>query len=43
PHDGYLKLWALSKPDLSTRFDIVLGDEAQDINPVIAGLLAQQA
>lgn len=42
-HDGYLKLWALSKPSLRGRFDIVLGDEAQDINPVIAGVLALQA
>lgn len=42
-HDGYLKLWALSKPNLRDRFQIVLGDEAQDINPVIAGVLAQQA
>ncbi|HFX2805487.1 TPA: 3'-5' exonuclease, partial [Pseudomonas aeruginosa] len=42
-HDGYLKLWALSKPNLRDRYDIALGDEAQDINPVIAGVLAQQA
>ncbi|QIE91146.1 UvrD-helicase domain-containing protein [Pseudomonas nitroreducens] len=42
-HDGYLKLWALSRPNLRSRFDIVLGDEAQDINPVVAGVLADQA
>lgn len=42
-HDCYLKIWALSRPDLTNRFDIVLADEAQDINPMLAGLLADQA
>lgn len=30
PHDGYLKLWQLSKPDLSRLCDTLLLDEAQD-------------
>ncbi len=38
PHDGYLKLYQLSKPDLSQRFDCMLLDEGQDINPVIADI-----
>jgi len=42
-HDGYLKAFALTRPDLSKRFDIVLADEAQDINPLLAGVLADQA
>ncbi|AHY45221.1 UvrD-helicase domain-containing protein [Stutzerimonas decontaminans] len=42
-HDGYQKAWALTRPDLSKRFDIVLADEAQDINPLLAGILADQA
>ncbi|MCC9289424.1 3'-5' exonuclease [Pseudomonas aeruginosa] len=41
-HDAYLKLRALSKPYLRHRYDIALGDDAQDINPVIAGVHAQQ-
>nr|WMC95682.1 UvrD-helicase domain-containing protein [Aminobacter aminovorans] len=39
-HDGYLKLWALSEPRLST--DFILLDEAQDTNPVVLGVLARQ-
>ncbi|AZC24809.1 UvrD-helicase domain-containing protein [Pseudomonas sessilinigenes] len=42
PHDGYLKLYQLSKPDLSQRFDSVLLDEGQDINPVIADIVRLQ-
>lgn len=42
-HDGYLKAWALTRPDLTNRFDIVMADEAQDINPLLAGILADQA
>ncbi|MEN1792887.1 UvrD-helicase domain-containing protein, partial [Pseudomonas aeruginosa] len=38
PHDGYLKLYQLSKPDLSQRFDCMFLDEGQDINPVIADI-----
>lgn len=33
-HDAYLKLYQLSQPDLSRRFDVILFDEAQDANPV---------
>ncbi|WP_455233447.1 UvrD-helicase domain-containing protein [Geopseudomonas aromaticivorans] len=42
-HDGYLKLWAMREPNLSSKFDTVLGDEAQDINPVIAQIIRTQA
>jgi len=42
-HDGYLKSWALTNPDLTRRFDVVMCDEAQDINPMLAGILADQA
>jgi len=42
-HDGYLKIFALSHPNLTSRFDVVMADEAQDINPLLAGLLADQA
>lgn len=38
-HDGYLKLWALSKPEAQT--DYILVDEAQDMNPVLLGVLRQ--
>ena len=41
-HDGYLKVFALTKPDLSRKFAGVMADEAQDANPVIAGLLRTQ-
>jgi superfamily I DNA/RNA helicase len=36
-HDGYLKLWALSQP--KARVDYILVDEAQDLNPVLLGVL----
>jgi superfamily I DNA/RNA helicase len=39
-HDDYLKLWALSNPVLPV--DCVLLDEAQDANPVIAGVVVAQ-
>jgi hypothetical protein len=39
-HDVYLKLWALGKPMLPVDYCLV--DEAQDINPVIIGLLEHQ-
>ncbi|UXH55919.1 UvrD-helicase domain-containing protein (plasmid) [Pseudomonas aeruginosa] len=42
-HDGYLKAYALTRPDLTGRFDVVMADEAQDINPMLAGLLEDQA
>lgn len=40
-HDFYLKLWALSEPDLQT--DFIIFDEAQDANPVIVNLLLKQS
>lgn len=39
-HDGYLKLWALSKPKLAV--DYILLDEAQDTNPVVLDVLKRQ-
>jgi superfamily I DNA/RNA helicase len=41
-HDGYLKRWALSRPEIAA--DFILLDEAQDTNPVMIDvLLAQDA
>lgn len=39
-HDGYLKMWALSRPNLAT--DFILLDEAQDTNPVVLDALRSQ-
>ncbi|WP_433242665.1 UvrD-helicase domain-containing protein [Actinomadura nitritigenes] len=39
-HDHYLKLWALSEPRLPA--DYVMLDEAQDANPLIAGIVEGQ-
>lgn len=39
-HDGYLKLFQLQKPALTG--DIILCDEAQDINPVVADIVMSQ-
>ncbi len=39
-HDGYLKLWQLSKPELHT--DVLYVDEAQDLNPVLIDVINQQ-
>ncbi len=39
-HDCYLKIWALSRPQLGA--DYVLMDEAQDANPCVAGVVASQ-
>ncbi|MFC8436538.1 UvrD-helicase domain-containing protein [Streptomyces sp. NPDC057253] len=39
-HDHYLKMWALSKPTIPT--DVVLLDEAQDTNDVLADVLLAQ-
>jgi superfamily I DNA/RNA helicase len=36
-HDGYLKLWALSHP--MAQVDYIMVDEAQDLNPVVLGVL----
>ena len=41
PHDGYLKLWILSRPVLDD-YDVVLLDEAQDGNPLLLLLLLSQ-
>jgi F-box DNA helicase 1 len=40
PHDGYLKLYQLSRPHLP--YDCILLDEAQDINPVISAFVLGQ-
>ena len=39
-HDGYLKLWSLQSPVLD--YDFILLDEAQDTNPCVMKVLAQQ-
>lgn len=39
-HDHYLKLWALDRPTLP--FDVVMFDEAQDANPVMAAVVEAQ-
>lgn len=39
-HDGYLKLWQLSKPNLNC--DIVMLDEAQDANPIFMDIALHQ-
>jgi len=39
-HDGYLKLYQLSKPVL--KFDCILLDEAQDTNPVTSDIILSQ-
>ncbi len=40
PHDGYLKLWAMTRPKL--RYDYILLDEAQDTNPLTLELVLAQ-
>lgn len=42
PHDAYLKLFQLSNPDLSDRFDAIYLDEAQDTNPAMYAVFAGQ-
>ncbi|MFB6349979.1 3'-5' exonuclease [Moraxella sp. ZJ142] len=39
-HDVYLKLWALSKPQIDT--DFILFDEAQDADPIMSSILTSQ-
>ena len=39
-HDHYLKLWAMSHPKIDC--DLILLDEAQDTNGVVAGLMDEQ-
>lgn len=41
PHDAYLKMWAISKPQL--RYDCLIVDEAQDTNPVTAQVICNQS
>ncbi|XP_068132074.1 F-box DNA helicase 1 [Hyperolius riggenbachi] len=40
-HDGYLKLWQLNKPDLSS-YDAIFVDEAQDCTPSIMAIVLSQ-
>ncbi|HEY3983235.1 UvrD-helicase domain-containing protein [Cedecea sp.] len=42
-HDVYLKLYQLSLPDLSERWQTLLFDEAQDANPVTQALVLTQS
>lgn len=42
PHDGYLKLFQLSKPKV-TQTDIIILDEAQDTNPVTLDIVLSQS
>lgn len=42
-HDTYLKLFQLSAPDLSRRWNTILFDEAQDANPVISAVVMGQS
>jgi hypothetical protein len=39
-HDGYLKLWALGRPNIAAQY--ILLDEAQDTNAVVLGVLREQ-
>ncbi|UVC12661.1 UvrD-helicase domain-containing protein (plasmid) [Rhizobium sp. TH2] len=39
-HDGYLKLWGLSRPIIAA--DFIMLDEAQDTNPVVLDVLQRQ-
>ncbi|WP_280332000.1 AAA family ATPase [Nocardia wallacei] len=39
-HDHYLKIWALTRPELPA--DLVMLDECQDSNPLVAGLVQDQ-
>lgn len=41
-HDTYLKMFQLSQPDLSKRWDTILFDEAQDANPVTSAFVLNQ-
>ncbi|APS68750.1 hypothetical protein AVI55_16905 (plasmid) [Piscirickettsia salmonis] len=40
-HDGYLKLYQLSKPILN-QYDFIMLDEAQDANPAILDIFERQ-
>lgn len=41
-HDGYLKLYQLSQPNLSNRYQVILFDEAQDANEVTSDIVTRQ-
>ncbi len=42
PHDGYLKLYQLSKPVIDSRYKWILYDEAQDANPPSTEIVLNQ-
>ncbi|XP_072311104.1 F-box DNA helicase 1 [Eucyclogobius newberryi] len=42
-HDGYLKLWQLSRPCLSDKYDVIFIDEAQDCTPAILDVMLYQS
>jgi hypothetical protein len=42
PHDGYLKLYQLSAPDLSRRYSHIILDEGQDTNPCFFDIFDKQ-
>jgi F-box protein 18 (helicase) len=42
PHDGYLKLFIQSAPDLSNSFDTILLDEAQDSSGAVSSFVMRQ-
>uniref|UniRef100_A0A8D0BK48 F-box DNA helicase 1 n=1 Tax=Salvator merianae TaxID=96440 RepID=A0A8D0BK48_SALMN len=42
-HDGYLKLWQLQKPSLSSCYDAIFVDEAQDCTPAIMDIILSQS
>lgn len=41
-HDGYVKVWALHKPRLDQSYSLLMVDEAQDLNPVLIGVVEDQ-
>ncbi|MGF6281982.1 hypothetical protein ABH908_000531 [Pseudomonas frederiksbergensis] len=41
-HDGYLKLWLLSEPNLSRKFGTIMLDEGQDTNKVMTAFVRAQ-
>ena len=44
PHDGYLKVWQLRKPNLQwvKEHDVLLLDEGQDMNPTMLDIFMRQ-
>ncbi|CAL1568718.1 unnamed protein product [Knipowitschia caucasica] len=42
-HDGYLKMWQLSRPCLSHKYDVIFIDEAQDCTPAILDIMLSQS